>query len=86
MIYKLVSENLTQVGGPMQMAHSSTNWVKYFKVVKHARRAAETDYRKCLGGKGPKVFKWIGGKNKSIHSEDLGFVMYHISPIKVEDE
>lgn len=73
--YKLVSENLTGLGGPMGTEHTSENFVRYFDGITKAKDAAVKDYGHPI--------KWErSGKRHS--SGDLMHVMYDISPVKVE--
>ena len=75
-MYKLVSENLTNLGGPMGTEYTFDNWVKYFHSIKNAKKHAENDYGEKIDWKKTK---------KRTHSPDLGYVMYQIYPIKFED-
>lgn len=75
-MYKLVSENLSNLGGPMGTEYTFDNWEKYFTDVYDAAQYAEKDY-------GDKI-DWIKESNGYIRSPDLGYVMYRIKKIKVE--
>jgi len=79
-IYRLVSENLTGLGGPMGTERTWTNWTKYCKTIEQAQKIAEKDYNKSRG-----PIKWIKEKD-GYRTEDLGYVMYHIKKIKIEKE
>jgi hypothetical protein len=79
-MYKLISENLLNLGGAMGLQHTTTNWEKYFKNVLAAKEYAEKDYRKSCKEK----IKWSKGGGV-ITSGDLLFVMYDIEKVKVED-
>lgn len=73
-IYKLTSENLTNLGGPMGSEYTFSNWEKYFTSIESAKKYAEKDY-------GDKI-KWKGGKRKP-SSGDLRYVMYEIEKLNV---
>lgn len=47
-IYKLISENLTNLGGPMGSEYTYNNFVKYFDSIKKAKEYAEKDYGKAI--------------------------------------
>ena len=76
-MYKLTSENLTNVGGPMGNNFSWANWSKYFKRLKNAKVYAEEDYGEPL--------KWKKFRVRTLSTKDLGYVMYFIEEIKTED-
>lgn len=78
--YKLVSENLTGLSGPMGTERTWANWTRYFSDLRKAKKAAEEDYAKQAPGK---TFSWKKD-GKRHHSGDLLFVMYNIGPIVVE--
>jgi hypothetical protein len=78
-IYKLESENLTGLGGPMGTEHTWINWTRYFDSMQKAKQAAEKDYASYKNNK----FSWHRAKNY-VHSDDLLFVMYKISKFTVE--
>ena len=84
-MYELVSENLSGLGGPMGTERTWTNWRKFFKTVKAAKNAAESDYGKPIEWsqkKGPtRNFKPID----LTCSGDLRYVMYHIVEVKCEE-
>jgi len=73
-IYKLVSENLTNVGGPMGRNDSFENWSKLFYDIDIAKAHAVIDYGKAIN--------WHSDRN-CIHSGDLKYVMYTISEVEV---
>jgi hypothetical protein len=75
-MYELVSENLTGLGGPMGTEHVSINFRKHFMLIDKARKFAEEDYGKRI--------KWKS-YGKELRSPDLGYVLYRIKPIKIED-
>jgi hypothetical protein len=83
MLFVLESENLTGLGGPMGSEHTSCNWARYYKTMDKAKLAAKKDYKKECNGKPEEEIKWSKGKN-NCSSQDLRFVMYHISSMKVE--
>ncbi len=75
-IYKLTSENLTNLCGSMGSEYTYPNWIKYYSSIKAAKIAAERDYKKPV--------KWVK-RGKEITSGDLGYVMYGICEIKIEE-
>lgn len=75
-MYKLVSENLSNLGGPMGTEYTFDNWERFFFNIPDAKLAAEKDY-------GDKI-DWIKESDSYVRSDDLGYVMYHIKEIKVE--
>jgi hypothetical protein len=75
-IYKLVSENLSGLGGPMGTESTSINFVKYFTTVDKAEKYAEKEFGKTI------TWKKYG---RELNSGDLRFVMYHISKIEIEE-
>lgn len=80
-MYALRSENLTLLGGPMGTERTFTNWVKYFKSLAAAKKYAEADYVK---NRGTESVKWKSS-SKGWWTNDLLFVMYHITKIVPED-
>ena len=76
-MYELVSENLSNMGGPMGSEDTTTtNFRKLYKKITAARTAAEKDFGSKL--------KWTKTKDGE-RSPDMGFVMYHINKLKTED-
>jgi hypothetical protein len=75
-IYMLESEDVTNVGGPMHLASSSTNWVKPFESLEAAKAFAEKDYN------GEREIKWKK-TGKRWCSGDLSYVMYTITKEEV---
>lgn len=73
-MYQLVSENLTNLGGPMGTEYTFDNFRSQFSTLEKAKHFAESDY----GGK----IDWIKTK-KGVRSKDLGYVMYHIDKLTV---
>lgn len=69
MIYELVSENLTQLGGRMGTEKVTTNFRKLFSSLQRAKRFAEKDYEKNIS--------WILIKG-GFRSPDFGYVIYYI--------
>jgi hypothetical protein len=86
-IYRLISENLTNLGGPMGKEYTYNNWVRYFSSIEKAKSFAESDYDKNTKHRPTaEKIKWFKESEKdSIRSQDLSFVMYHIKPVKVEE-
>jgi hypothetical protein len=74
-VFELVSENLSNLGGPMGTEFTFPNFKRNFDSIKKAQEAAEKDYKKPL--------KWFKTGN-SLHTEDLGYVMYHINKLVIE--
>ena len=81
-IYSLMSENLTNLGGSMGSEYTYPNFTKYFSSVEFAKEFAEKDYNKAFKVKGKKI-KW-SKRGGTISSGDLSFVMYIITPVKIE--
>ena len=75
-IYKLVSTNLTNVGGRMGTETTSTNFRLYFTTKNKAKKRAEKDYGKKI--------RWFKD-GEAITSGDLLHVEYDISEIKIEE-
>ncbi len=78
-MYELRSENLTHLGGPMGSEYTYDNWRKHFTKIEFAKEYAEKDYLKKNNN--PEKIKWVKEYNH-IRTQDLGFVMYYITPIK----
>lgn len=77
-IYLLVAVDITGVGGPMGSVSTPVTMRRYFRSKEGAKAAAEKHYN---GSRGP--IKWERSSGY-ITSGDLGYVMYTISPLKVE--
>lgn len=78
-VYKLVSENLSGLGGMMGTEHTHNNFVKYYTSLQKAKGFAEADYEK------PIVWKGMDSRAKEgYRSDDFGYVMYRIYKIEVE--
>jgi hypothetical protein len=75
-IYQLTSENLQGLGGPMGTERTTVNWVKPFESLETAQAYAENDYE------GKEKLKW-SKVEKSWHSQDLSWVMYHIHEVEL---
>ena len=69
MIYELLYEDLTNLGGPMGTERTITRTMGLFNNAEHAKGFADLDYGKHL--------KWIR-VGPGFRTEDLGHVMYHI--------
>ena len=80
MLYELVSENLTGLGGPMGTEHTWENWRKHFDDLDKAKDYAQRDYNK---NRPNEKIKWMK-TDIGFRSPDLSFVMYHINEIKIE--
>lgn len=76
MLYQLVSENLSNLGGPMGTEYTTTNYRKFFKTVVAAKKSAEKEYGKRIN--------WTKKKDGNLRSPDLAYVMYHINAVNVE--
>ena len=59
------------------------NWRKYVATVDDGKRIAEADYLSQTTK--PKTITWTENDGRW-HSQDLGFVQYHIEPVIVEEE
>lgn len=82
-LYAVLSENLTELGGPMGTERTSVNWTRYFRNHLHAMWAAFKDYKK-QGGK-EKLVWTLDEDKKGARTQDLGFVQYHVWLIEPED-
>ncbi len=83
-MYSLRSENLTHLGGAMGSEYTFDNYTKYFNERENASKYANKEYNK--GRKKKKELGWIKTKGKEQYrTEDLGYVMYHIELVVVED-
>ena len=76
-MFKLVSENLTKLGGRMGTEYTYPNWDKYFTTKEKAKQYAEKDYGKTI--------EWFIIDEDSIRSPDLSRVMYHIDKVVCEE-
>ena len=84
-MFSLTSENLSVLGGPMGKERTWNNWTKYFNAVDAAKKFAEKDYGKEID--------WSKSKGPTrnlvpidlLCSGDLGYVMYHIKEVEVEE-
>lgn len=86
MIFELVSENLTGLGGMMGTERTWTNWRKFFQTIKEAKEYAGEDFNKgpkSAASKDVKELKWHRS-GAGYRTEDLGHVMYHVRPVVVE--
>ena len=77
-MYQLISENLTNLGGPMGSEYTYDNYRKSFLKLSNAKKYAEKEY-------GSEI-EWIEKKNGGLRSPDLSYVMYHIEEIKFIDK
>ena len=78
MLYELVSENVTNAGGPMGRNNTWDNWRKHFDDLEKAKNYAQRDYNKYRPNE-----KIVWERTDiGFRSPDLSFVMYHISEIK----
>jgi hypothetical protein len=84
-VYELVSDNITNVGGPMGNNASSENWSKLFEKLKVAKEYAEQDYRleAVRTGKDNREKIMWRGDSETWCSQDLGFVQYIIKKVRV---
>ena len=73
-VYEAVSENLTNLGGPMGTKSTSTNWTKLFSDPDDAKEYAMKDYEKqTRGQREPIMHKdWIKTK-EGWRTEDLSY-------------
>lgn len=82
-VYILSSENLTQLGGPMGTERTTINWTMVFSSAAAAKSYAQRDYDSRRKKASP--IRWhLDRDGDSWHSDDLGFVMYHVKETKVE--
>lgn len=76
--WKVTSEDLTHLGGPMGTEYTTVNWVKVFSSKDKALSYIRKDYGKELRDpysiKGERA-RW-----------DLGYVGYTLEPLKVDEE
>lgn len=83
-MYKLISENLTGLGGPMGTERTWSNYTKYFKTVKAAKEFAEKDFDSFEVRNG-RYRKLVWHKDRDYYrTDDMGYVMYYIKKVKVE--
>lgn len=82
-IFKLVSENMTHLGGPMGTEYTYPNWTRYFSSVEKAKAYALKDYRKETANKKANLM-WLKD-GKGVRTEDLSFVMYLIHPVELTE-
>lgn len=75
-MFKLTSQNLRELGGPMGSERVTINYVRIYNRATTAISVAEGDYGQEI--------KWIETKN-GWRSPDLGYVMYRIERIEVDD-
>lgn len=78
-MYTLVITDLTHLGGLVGTEYT-TYTEQHYKTVKAAKEGAEKHYN---GSRGP--IRWSQFENKWWHSQDLGYVMYKIKPLKIEE-
>lgn len=76
-MFRLISENLSNLGGPMGTESTSINWERFFSDAYDAKFQAEQDY-------GSRIDNWVKVSDGHIRSPDLGYVMYHINRVEVE--
>jgi hypothetical protein len=79
-MFQLVSEDLTHLGGSMGTEYTTENYTKHFSTDDKAKKHAEKEY-------GSEI-KWERKKEKKVSwcSGDLGYVMYHIKEITLDEE
>lgn len=78
-IFKLISENMTSLGGPMGTERTYINWERHYTDLDAAKAHAEKEYFKDSEGG---TFKWMR-EGKNYTSGDLRWVMYTIEPVKI---
>lgn len=81
-VFELESENLSNVGGPMGNNSSSTNWTRLFYDKEKAKMFAELDYKK---NNGKEKIEWANDRSGGCRSQDLRWVMYNITSLRVYD-
>lgn len=81
-MWVLINEDLTHLGGPMGTEYTTTRWRKCYNDIDAAKAAAQEDYEPNHFG----PLRWIkDGDQGAIRTNDLGYVMYYIKPVKTED-
>ena len=80
-IFKLVSTDMTHLGGPMGSEYTTTNFVKYFSSVDNAKKHAEKDF----GDQRTEPIEWKKKNKSGFTSGDLRYVMYDIESVVLED-
>lgn len=76
MIFELVSKSCYGI--------ELSNWRKFFDSIDYAKQFAEKDYCNLLRDADAKL-EWIKKDEKQgIQTKNLGFITYHISPIKIK--
>lgn len=76
MIYELIYEDLTHLGGPMGTEYTTRHSLGLFDSIDKAKEKAEKSLHDTSQGT-KKMGKWLREANE-IRSQDLGHVMYHI--------
>lgn len=82
--FTVISEDLTHLGGPMGTEYTTTNWERNVSKLDKAKKIAQDDYDSQIREINKQPLKWLK-EGKGYRTEDLGFVMYHIKPIQIED-
>ena len=75
-MFHLVHEDLTGLGGPMGTETTTEYSIGYFGKLSSAKHVAEMDYGQPID--------WVQ-TDRGYRSPDLGYVMYHINVIELED-
>lgn len=76
MIYELIYEDLTHLGGPMGTEYTTRRSLGLFDSIDKAKTKANKSLKDTSRGT-KKMGKWIRETN-GMRSQDLGHVMYHI--------
>lgn len=80
-IYELVSEDLTHLGGRMGTEYTTENWHYLFETIGAAKAYAEKDYRYQK----ETPIQWYHSIGSHYDcSGDLHYVMYTIKPVKMK--
>jgi hypothetical protein len=89
-MYALVNEDLSHLGGPMGTEYTTMGAPRYFHTLVEAKAAAQKHYHDWMECS-TKVLTWVHEHNYDekptegrLRTADLGWVMYHIEPVKAE--
>ena len=85
-IYELEATDMTHCGGPMGSEYTESLWHKFFSSLQKAKDYAEKDYSKQASRK--RKITWIFVRDRfsrEYTSRDLGFIMYDIRRVQIED-
>jgi hypothetical protein len=81
MVYELIAEDLTHLGGPMGSEYTTDKSLGLFDSIEKCKEKAKKHYNR----KDPITWtKNVSRTGDVLRSDDLGWVMYHIRTRKVE--